>query len=102
MVFLWTVSVYLVKRNKAPWITLIPALFMTAVVSSYILIAPEGLALPKNTGYFLGVLITVATGTWFFIYQARHLKSAASDEMKVVPEAIGVVDEKFKRQKDEK
>lgn len=74
---------------------------MTAVVSSYILVAPEGLALPKNTGYFLGILITVAAGAWFFIYQARHLKFAASDEMKVVPETVGVVDEKFKRPKSE-
>ncbi|MGD9558489.1 MAG: carbon starvation protein A [Mangrovibacterium sp.] len=101
MVFLWTISVYLVKKGKTPWITLIPALFMTAVVSSYILVAPEGLALPKNTGYFLGILITVAAGIWFFVYQDRHLKFAASDEMKVVPETVGVVDEKFKRPKSE-
>lgn len=102
MVFLWTISVYLVKKGKAPWITLIPALFMTAVVSSYIFVAPEGLALPKNTGYFLGILITFVTGVWFFIYQSR-IRKASALKMNLAPGMVTAVDEKpFKRQKAEK
>jgi carbon starvation protein CstA len=39
---LWAVSAYLAKTGKNFWITLIPAAFMTVVVTSYILIAKEG------------------------------------------------------------
>ncbi len=43
---LWALTAWLVKRKGGsswtPWITLIPALFMTAVCTSYICVAPEG------------------------------------------------------------
>ena len=42
---LWALTVYLVRERKLYAITLIPALFMTAVCSTYIFIAGEGLAL---------------------------------------------------------
>lgn len=42
---LWTVTSYLLKEHKNYWIALIPALFMTIVVITYILIAPEGFRL---------------------------------------------------------
>src|SRR5690554_2820722 len=40
-VVLWTVTIYLVQYNKNYWITLIPALFMTAVIVTYLMLAPE-------------------------------------------------------------
>lgn len=39
---LWTATIYLAKKHRNYWITLIPALFMNVVIISYILIAPEG------------------------------------------------------------
>lgn len=39
---LWALSVYLAKNRKLYLITLIPALFMTAVTMTYIFFAPEG------------------------------------------------------------
>lgn len=42
---LWAVTVYLASRKRLYVITLVPALFMTVVVVSYILFAPEGLSL---------------------------------------------------------
>ncbi len=39
---LWAVTVYLAKEHKLYIITLIPALFMTAVTVTYIFFAPEG------------------------------------------------------------
>ncbi len=59
MIVLWAITVYLVKENKIYWITLIPALFMTAVTATYILIAPEGFAFSKNIAYTLGGIITL-------------------------------------------
>jgi carbon starvation protein CstA len=66
---LWAGTIWLYKQShtntrKHHWgylITLIPALFMTMVCSSYILIAPEGLALPIHLhwiGYSAAALIT--------------------------------------------
>lgn len=43
---LWAVTVYLARKQKFYFITLIPALFMTVVTVSYILLAPEGFGLP--------------------------------------------------------
>lgn len=39
---LWTLTVYLAARKKNYLITLVPALFMTAVTTTYIFFAPEG------------------------------------------------------------
>lgn len=40
---LWTLSVWLARNRKSYFITLIPAMFMTAVTVTYIIFAPEGL-----------------------------------------------------------
>ena len=47
-VTLWAATVYLARHRKAYVITLVPALFMTPVVVTYILFAPEGLSLPME------------------------------------------------------
>lgn len=39
---LWAITVYLAKENKQYIITLLPALFMTFVTTTYIFFAPEG------------------------------------------------------------
>jgi carbon starvation protein CstA len=64
-IVLWTVTVFLAREKKFYWIALVPALFMTMVVSNYILIAPEGLTLNHNLGYMLAGLITVCCGAVF-------------------------------------
>nr|MDA3833094.1 carbon starvation protein A [Spirochaetales bacterium] len=67
-VVLWTITVYLVKNKKNFWITLIPALFMTAVISTYLFLAPEGFHLSKAVSYSVGIGITVIAGIWFAFY----------------------------------
>lgn len=42
---LWTITVWLARNRKAYLITLIPALFMTMVTTTYIFYAPEGLTI---------------------------------------------------------
>lgn len=56
---LWALTVYLVRENKPYIITLIPALFMTAVCSTYILMAPEGLALPEVWAYAIAAVVVL-------------------------------------------
>ncbi|WP_066627280.1 carbon starvation CstA family protein [Labilibacter marinus] len=53
---LWTAAVYMRKTTGKFWFVLIPAIFMTSVVTSYILIAPEGFNLSQEISYTVGVL----------------------------------------------
>ncbi len=72
MVVLWAITVYLVQEKKFYWITLIPAVFMTAVTTTYLLLAPEGFSLPQNISYFLGSLLSVMSIIGFFIYKKKY------------------------------
>ncbi len=74
MVVLWTITIFLVQNNKFFWITFIPAVFMTAVTTTYILFAPEGFALTPRLAYSLGAILTAASAGWFFVYQQQFRK----------------------------
>lgn len=56
---LWAVTVWLARRRKFFYVTLLPALFMTAVCTTYIMVAPEGFGLPFAAGYVVGGAMTV-------------------------------------------
>jgi carbon starvation protein CstA len=68
MIVLWTITIYLAQQRKFYWITLLPALLMTAVTSTYLLFAPEGFSLSKEISYSVGAIVTVASLVGFFIY----------------------------------
>ncbi|MGL4867291.1 MAG: carbon starvation CstA family protein, partial [Cetobacterium sp.] len=57
---LWAGAVYLANENKNHWIATIPGTFMTAVVITYILIAPEGFRLSETIGYVAGIIGAIA------------------------------------------
>jgi carbon starvation protein CstA len=59
---LWTVTVYLRRRGKCYPVALIPALFMTAVSSTYLFAAqkPEGIGLPYHISLSIGAIVTIA------------------------------------------
>ncbi|MDR2449520.1 MAG: carbon starvation protein A [Prevotellaceae bacterium] len=65
MVTLWAITVYLSRSKKNYWITLVPALFMTAVCTTYILIAKEGLSLPHTLSYSISGCVTFLLLTVF-------------------------------------
>lgn len=69
MVVLWTVTVYLAGAGKNYFVTIIPAMLMTAVTSTYILAAPEGFSLPAGLSYIAGAFITVVLTALFYIYK---------------------------------
>ena len=56
----WALTVYLYKEKRNYWITLLPALFMTAVCSAYIMIAPEGFDLPLYIGYIVAAIVCIS------------------------------------------
>jgi len=62
---LWMATAYLAGKKKFYWITLIPALVMTMVTSTYIVVAPELLQLPVRYAYPFGAVCTVAAWAVF-------------------------------------
>ena len=72
---LWAITVYLAIKRKFYWITLIPALFMTMVCSTFIFIAEkEGFGLGKAISYSIGGAVTVASCVGFFLW--KHFRAA--------------------------
>ena len=68
VITLWALSVWLMRtRRKWHLMTLIPAIFMTIVVSLYILIADEGLNLPYNPSLYVSIAISlILTGLFYY------------------------------------
>lgn len=69
---LWALTVYLVREKKPYIITLIPALFMTTVCSTFIFVSKQALNLPPATGYLLGVVCLVVAIIWFYLWKKRN------------------------------
>lgn len=69
----WALTVYLYKEKRNYWITLLPALFMTAVCSAYIMVAPEGFGLPLYIGYITAAIVCIIF-TLLFIRFTRNRK----------------------------
>jgi len=68
---LWAITVYLVREKKCYWLTLFPSLFMTMVVSTYIVVAPEMFGLSANIGYPVGAVCTVGAWAVFVWFVSR-------------------------------
>lgn len=74
MIFLWTISVYLVKSKKNHFIMSIPALFMTIICVTYLLIAPinkGGLNINSDIAYTSGIIISVLVYLAFIIFAEK-------------------------------
>lgn len=66
---LWAITVYLAQQRKCYWITLLPALFMTVVCTTYILIAPEGFGLSFTAGLAGGLTLMALFAAIFLKYK---------------------------------
>lgn len=71
---LWAITVYLVKSKKNFYISLLPALLMTLVCSTYICIAPEGLSLSKEVSYLIGGISVLTALVCFVSWYRKQLK----------------------------
>ncbi|MFW6277409.1 MAG: carbon starvation protein A [Prolixibacteraceae bacterium] len=72
MIVLWTITVFLMQERKQYWMTLVPAVFMTAVTVTYLLFAPEGFSLPKEISYSIGIFVSLSALAAFFVYRNRY------------------------------
>ena len=73
---LWAITVYLVRKNKPYVITLLPALFMTGVCSTYLFISKQAFGLQEDLAYFLGILTVVIAMVWFVVWIRKYGEKA--------------------------
>jgi len=71
---LWALTVYLVRAHKPFVITLIPALFMTTVCSTFIFVSKQALHLEPVLGYSLGFICFLVALTWFCAWYKKENK----------------------------
>ena len=69
---LWMITVYLVRQRKCFYISLLPALFMTWVSTTYICIAKECIGLPPTISHLVGILSVVISLLWFVRWKSRN------------------------------
>jgi carbon starvation protein CstA len=72
---LWTLTVYLVREKKNFWVTLIPALFMTTVCSTFCFVSKQALGMPLEIGYFLGGVCFLIAVIYFTYWYRKYQKS---------------------------
>lgn len=82
-VMLWTATMYLMKNNKFHWITSIPALFMTGVVTTYVFYAPEGFNMDYTISMVLGGILWLIVAVWFTGKLIKHNKAMKQDDTDV-------------------
>ena len=75
MVTLYTITIYLIRNGKCWWVSFVPALFMTMVCSSYILIAKEGFHLSAPAAYSAGALLTLTAALLCVRYAIVYRKN---------------------------
>ena len=76
---LWAITVWLTRRSAtegtkkyAFLVSLVPAVWMTIVCTTYILIAPEGFQLHHFIAYLLGGIITLSVLVWYIIWAKKQ------------------------------
>ena len=69
--FLWTAAVWLHRHGRNAWIAFLPATFMTVVITSYILAAPEGFQLPLTPSLIAGFTLALVLAVWFLRFMKR-------------------------------
>lgn len=77
---LWSLTVYLARKSKPYIITLVPAMFMTAVCSSFILVYKNSFALGDVAGYITAVIVFVLSGLLFAVWHKKFCKPATGNE----------------------
>ena len=70
---LWTATIYLVRKKGGLWylVTLLPALFMTAVCTTFICVDKIGLRLPQEWNFAIGLSTFVLAAVLFYLWKFR-------------------------------
>ncbi len=75
---LWTATVYLLRAKGGYYflLTCLPAIFMTAVCTTYLCVAPEGFGIGARSAWIIGIIAAVAAGCcfgkWYYKYTLKR------------------------------
>lgn len=67
MIVLWAATVYLHGKKRNYFLTLVPAVFMTSVSTTYFLIAPECLHLPTVAAWSVGLALLAVVSSYMIL-----------------------------------
>ena len=70
---LWMITVYLARNHKAYIITLIPAVFMTVVCTTFLISSPQALGRPDFTAVTI-LAVTLIAIVWFILWLRKDRK----------------------------
>lgn len=71
-VVLWTTAMYLIKVRRNALIAIVPAVFMTAVCITFIMMSPIGFGLAISTSYIIGIIGTAVALGVFLLAARKH------------------------------
>jgi len=71
---LWALTVYLVRERKNYWITLLPALFMTVVCTTFIVVSKNAFAFDMSVGYTAGMSALLIAVVWFVLWYRKEMR----------------------------
>ena len=77
-VTLWVCTVYLVRERKFYVLTLLPAIFMTMVVTDFFLVSPTTLGLPEMPSLIAAAVVTLGCIVRFAIFLRKSPSAASS------------------------
>ena len=72
---LWMITVYLAREHKAYIITLIPAVFMTVVCTSFMVASPQALGQAEATPW-VAIVVAVIALVWFALWLKKDRAAA--------------------------
>ena len=70
---LWAITIYLAHKRKPFIITLIPALFMTFVCTTFLLISPIAFDLDNQLSYGIGGCVLIVAIIWFGWWYRKNI-----------------------------
>jgi len=70
---LWAITIYLAHKRKPFIITLIPALFMTFVCTTFLLISPIAFGLGNLISYGIGGCVSIVAIIWFGWWYRKNI-----------------------------
>lgn len=71
---LWAITVYLALKKRYYVITLVPAIFMTSVCTSFLCISKIALGMPTSVGYLIGILVSATCLFLFFRWHGQKFQ----------------------------
>ena len=73
---LWAITVYLALKRRLYFITMIPAIFMTCVCTSFLCVSKDALSMPSEYGYIIGILVAAISTVCFYIWYNKKFTAS--------------------------